>query len=55
MNYSSKTNKYSKLKKSTTKAKRWYAGVLRFFGVSVKDIARRLNVTPARVYQYLKK
>ena len=55
MNYNSKLKEWRKLKKFSTKKKAYYAKMLRFFGYKVSDIAKKLDLTQARVYQYLKK
>ena len=55
MNYSSVTNKFTKLKSFKVKVKCFYAKLLHDIGFSVKTISKHLKLTESRIYQYLKK
>tara|TARA_R110002167_G_scaffold168019_2_gene365650 strand:+ start:181 stop:384 length:204 start_codon:yes stop_codon:yes gene_type:complete len=54
MNYSSVTKKYTKIRTLKIRIKGQSARLMRSFGFSVKFIAKKLDVSPSRVYQYLK-
>ena len=54
MNWNSKTRQYSKLVKIETIATAEHCKHLRNEGYSVGEIANRMNLTKARIYEYLK-
>ena len=53
-NRNSKTNTWSPVRRSETKAREAEALRLRGAGLSVKDIARRLKRSEARIKEYLR-
>lgn len=54
-NWNSKISQYTDIVRDTTKKRAEKAETLREMGVSVKDIARQINKSTSRVYEYLKK
>ena len=54
MNWNSKTKEYSKLVKVETIATAEHCKHLKSIGHSVEDIANKLDLSKARIYEYLK-
>ncbi len=54
-NWNSKISQYTDIVKDQTKKTAEKAESLREMGVPVKDIARQINKSTSRVYEYLRK
>jgi len=54
MNWNSKTKEYTKLVKIETIATAEHCKHLKSIGHSVEDIANKLDLSKARIYEYLK-
>lgn len=54
-NWNSKTRTYTNIKNQDTQNKAKEAQQLKIRGLSVKEIASKLNLSKTRIYEYLRK
>jgi len=54
-NWNSKTRTYTNIKNQDTQNKAKEAQQLKIRGLSVKEIATKLNLSKTRIYEYLRK
>ncbi len=54
-NWNSKTRTYTNIKNQDTQNKAKEAQQLKIRGLSVKEIASKLNLSKSRIYEYLRK
>ena len=55
MNWNSKAKEYSDVKNLTIKQREELIYILKYKGMSVKDIAEKFGISKSRVYEHLKK